>query len=79
MTPAALRKILTADNRVSFLAMLQENFCEHASKGAVTVVLRHNRQVIVYGNGQEVHRTNHRNIEPARKHFDALVATFNLA
>lgn len=78
MTPRALRKILTSDNRITFLAMLNDNFCEHASSGDISVVLRHNRQVILYAKGKEVHRTNHRNIDYARSHFDSLVSTFHL-
>lgn len=70
--------IMTKDNRVSFLAMLNGNFCENVSDEIISVVLKHDRTVILYAKGVEVFRTKHRNIEPARKHYDALRITFNL-
>lgn len=73
-----LSDILTKDNRVSFLAMLNGNFCENVSDDTISVVLKHDRTVVLYVNKVEVFRTKHRNIEPARRHYDALRITFNL-
>ena len=70
--------IFTAKNRVSFLAMKQQNFAEVVRNEVFTLMLKHDRRVVLFTAGEITRDETLPTIAQARKEFDTISRVLDL-